>query len=237
MRRTELIWLYCILLLASACSASSLRTPSTTSNATSSSFETHTPEAALESATPLNLPTSTSKVFPYRLIRPREFNLNFKLGAPIFPGDYIVGAEDTFTYESEIQLQIISLAGEIISTIEIRQIEESISSQTIVLTQMHKESNRILIGVGDNSNTKELYVYDPDSEMNWGIAIECETPLGDYGYALGAEFLTFRCLDHSHTWHFISTNEPSTGFSIDVPIASGYLDSFPVWVGTEEILF
>ena len=197
---------------------------------------TRTPSSTVSPPTLEGSATRTLTVIPYRLIRPSDFSLIFKLDAPVPPGEYIVTAEDTFTFESENQFKVMTYAGEIISSIDVMQINENISSPTLIVTRIHRDSNRLFIGVGSNLSTKELYVYDLDSETTWGIALECETVAGDYGYALGAEFLTFRCLDDTHTWHFINTNDPSIGFSIDVPIASGYLDSFPIWVGTEEIL-
>jgi hypothetical protein len=168
---------------------------------------------------------------PYLLVNKSDFSLDFKLDAPIPPGEYIVSAEDSYTHATEMQFQVMTFSGDVIASLEAELINEDISYPTIYVNQIQTDSNQLLIEV-DGKSTKELYAFDLQTAAAVGIEITCETLIGT---ALGAEYLAFSCLDDLFTWHFVSISDPLTNYSIHIPMPNDYFAA--TWVGTNEILF
>jgi hypothetical protein len=124
-----------------------------------------------------------------------------------------------------------------VSTLDVELINEDISYPRYSVTQIHADSKQLLIGVVDNGNTIELYMFDLQTTRIWAISLECETMAGTAVNALGRKYLAFRCWDETNTWHFVNTADPSESYTFTVPIAADPFEYSPIWVGADEILF
>ncbi|MEE8121242.1 MAG: hypothetical protein V3T55_06915, partial [Anaerolineales bacterium] len=226
--------------ILAGCSGDALeRTPSNPSNITrAAEHPTHTPGSATSSpkaegsATPPNTPTPFSLIAPYHLISPSEFSFDFTMDAQIPPGQYIVVAEDSYTFDPEMQIRVITYSGDEISTLDVERTNKGKSFPTTYVTQIHTDSNLLLIEAAKDLRTKELYVYDFQTSSTWGIEQECESLIG---LALGAKYLAFNCLEDLYTWHLVSTADPLTNYSFRIAMPNDRFDA--IWVGPNEILF
>jgi len=187
---------------------------------------------------PLETPTTPAIAAPYHLIDTSDFSLDFKLDAPIPPGRYIVAVEESYARETETQFKVISFTGEVVSTLDVKFMNDGISYPDFFsITQIHFDSNQLLIGVVDEGSTKELYKFDLQTTKVWAISLGCETAAGTAVNALGRNYLAFRCWDETHTWHFVNTSDPAESYTITVPIAEDPFEYYPIWVGTDQIFF
>ena len=193
-----------------------------------------TPETSF---TPLETPTIPSITAPYHLIDPSDFSLDFKLDTPVPPGRFIISVEESYARETEINFKVTNFSGDVVSTLDVELINEDISYPRYSVTQIHADSNQLLIGVVDGANTIELYVFDLQTTSSWAISLGCETMAGTVVNALGRKFLAFRCWDETNTWHFVNTVDPSESYTIIVPIIADPFEYNPIWVDTDEILF
>jgi hypothetical protein len=171
------------------------------------------------------------------LIDPSDFSLDFKLDTPVPPGRYIISVEESYARETEIKFKVTNFSGDVVSTLDVELINEDISYPRYSVTQIHADSNQLLIGVVDDGNTIELYVFDLQTTSSWAISLGCETMAGTAVNALGRKFLAFRCWDDTNTWHFVDTADPSESYTITVPIAEDPFEYYPIWVGTDQIYF
>lgn len=108
-------------------------------------------------------------IAPYRLIDPSEFSLEFTMNAPIPSGEYIVAAEETFTLDPEMHFQVMTFSGDVVSTLNVELINKSISHPALFATQIHADSNQLLIVVEYGGRMGELYVYNFQTSSTWGI--------------------------------------------------------------------
>lgn len=138
----------------------------------------------------------------------------------------------------KLKFKVFSFTGEVVSTLDVKFINEGLSHPDYFsITQIHANSNKLLIGVVDEGSTKELYEFDLQTTKVWAISLECETAAGTAVNALGRNYLAFRCWDKTHAWHFINTADPAESYTITIPIAEDPFEYYPIWVGTDKIFF
>ena len=64
---------------------------------------------------------------------------------------------ESFARKTKIQFKVITFIGDIVSTLDVEIINEEIPYTRYSVTQIHTDSNQLLIGVVDEGSTKELY--------------------------------------------------------------------------------
>ena len=195
---------------------------------TTSLSPTHEAAAILTST-----PIAPSANAPYSIIDPSDFSIDFKLDAPIPPGNYIVFAEDLYTFDPKVLVRFMTLSSDVLSSLVVEATNKGTSFSSYFIAHIHNSSNRILIGIEDDFKTKELYIYDLQTTNSWGISVKCDILSSE----LGRNYLAFRCFDDLETWYFVNTSDPSISYSITVPMPTHSFDSEPIWVDASEILF
>ena len=181
----------------------------------------------------------TTPIFfpPYRLLKLDEFSFVLSMDTPIPTGYYLVSAESLYSFETKMHYQVTTFSGDVASSLEGELIKNGNSFSSIFSTYTHRDSNRMLVQIAEDFKAKELYVVELETMNTWGITLNCETALGEKVFALGSNYLAFRCWDETHTWHFVNTANPSESFTVSVPIAVDPFEYSPIWVGANDILF
>lgn len=237
--------IFCVLVLATACSSSTApRNPTRTKNPAPVLTATHTPEPSPVSVTPTDTIPPTLEP-PDWLIEEDSFSISINWTEDETPSEQVtlvipevdLGFND---WDDPPIFDYLSWSGTRGRLFEI-EYHGNLDLKFPIIFDLPPAANRfIAFGIGDLDSLAlaEIYWIDIQTRQVFGYNPPCKsiTTVGEDALAIGPEWFAYVCDEDQTTWHLFSLEDPSNTLSFQLPYDKKVARGFePSWLDANTL--
>lgn len=244
LRWFALPYIFCILVLAAACSSSTApRTPTITINPPPVLSATHTTEPSPISATPTDTLPPTLEP-PDWLIEENSFSINIDWTEDEIPSEQVtlvVPGGDLGYSKSDYPpiFDYLTWSGTRGRLFEI-EYNGNFNLESPAIFYLSPTTDRfIAFTLSDALDLREIYWIDVQTRQVFGYDPPCKsiTTIGEDALAIGPEWFAYVCDEDQTTWHLFSLEDPSVTTSLQLPFNNELSKGFrPSWLGADTLI-